>query len=160
MKKPGLLDPGLPTLISSAISSELTSCSFRTYGLQGFPFELDGLQLDELPGSCGAGLKLLVLPWVWVSVVVPTPAWLLPGPSNVVQLTVPCVLVQLSASGAAKATGALSATTKRAAAINKLMRLIKLYFLSIPHSPNGYETRVAMLGRMTICGGWAPCVYA
>ena len=160
MKKPGLLDPGLPTLISSAISSGLTSCSFRTYGLQGFPFELGGLQLDEVPGSCGAGLKLSGLPWVWVSVVVPTPAWLLPGPSNVVQLTVPCVLVQLSASGAAKATGAQSATTKRAAAINKLMRLITLYFLSIPHSPSGYETRVAMLGRMTICGGWAPCVYA
>jgi hypothetical protein len=42
-----------------------------------------------------------VLPCVSSVVVVPTPAWLLPGPSNVVHVTVPCTFVQLSGSGAA-----------------------------------------------------------
>ena len=46
--------------------------------------------------SCGVGLMFVVFPWV--SLVDPTPAWLLPGPSK--QLTVPCSLVQLSGNGA------------------------------------------------------------
>jgi hypothetical protein len=62
---------------------------------------LGGLQLVAVPGSCGAGEKLLVLPCVFDVVVVPTPAWLLPGPSNVVHVTVPWTFVQLLGSGAA-----------------------------------------------------------
>lgn len=42
-----------------------------------------------------------MFPWVSSVVVVPTPAWFLPGPSNVVQITSPRSFVQLSGSDAA-----------------------------------------------------------
>lgn len=46
---------------------------------------------------------MVVLPWVSVVEVEPTPPWFLPGLVLVVQVTVPWSLVQLSASGAATA---------------------------------------------------------
>jgi hypothetical protein len=53
--------------------------------------------------SCGSGFLLVVLPLVSSVVVLPTPAWLLPGPSNVVQVTVPRTRSQFSGSGSADA---------------------------------------------------------
>jgi hypothetical protein len=72
------------------------------------------------------------LPWVSVVSVVPTPPWFLPGPSVVVQVTVPISFVQLLGSGAANA-GAARAKTRRAAETNTTMRLIKM-FLSLATS--------------------------
>src|SRR3954452_4711109 len=72
-----------------------------SYGLHGLPLDDGGLQDVSVPVPCGVGEKFCVFPCVVDSVVVPTPAWLLPGPSKVVHVTVPWVLVQLSGSGAA-----------------------------------------------------------
>lgn len=62
------------------------------------------------------GDLFFVLPCVSATLVSPTPAWLFPGPSNVVQVTVPWSLMQLSGSGAApdEATG-ISARQKTSA---------------------------------------------
>jgi len=54
----------------------------------------------------------------------PTPAWFLPGPSNVVHVTVPCTLWQLSGSGAANNAGAERATTTKAATVHIVSFLI------------------------------------
>ena len=99
----------------------------------GAPWDFDGLVLQSGPErSCGAGCLFLVLPWVSLVVVDPTPAWLLPGPSNVVQVTSPCTRSQLLGSGAANA-GAARAKTIKAAETNTTMRLIKM-FLSLATS--------------------------
>src|SRR3954452_23561687 len=82
------------------------------YG-QGAPWDFGGLQLVAVPVAWGVGEKLLVLPCVLVVVVVPTPAWLLPGPENVEHVTVPWTLVQLLGSGAAPE----SSGTPRTAAV-------------------------------------------
>ena len=68
-----------------------------------------------LSRSCGSGDVFDVLPWVSSDVVVPTPAWLLPGPSKVVHVTVPLSFVQLSGRGAALEP---SGTTANAIASN------------------------------------------
>ncbi len=93
---------------------------------------------------CSAGALFLVLPWV--SSVVPTPPWLLPGPS--VHVTVPCTRSQLSGSGAARATGTKTLMAKRAATINIIMRLIKIF----PFSGYQHTTLVACLpvGRLGV----------
>lgn len=88
--------------------------------MQGRPCELDGLQRVPVPGSCGSGLKFEVLPWVWVPVVSPTPAWLLPGPSNVVHVTVPCTFVPLLGNGAACAIGAATTVSANVTALTEL----------------------------------------
>ena len=83
-------------------------------------------------GEPFAGLVFVSLPWDSSVVVLPTPAWLLPGPSNVVQVTSPCTRLQLSGSGAANA-GTATDKTRRATASNITMRLIKM-FLSLATS--------------------------
>jgi hypothetical protein len=67
---------------------------------------------------------LVVLPWVSSVDVEPTPPWLLPGPSNVVHVTVPCVFVQLSGNGAADADIAEPPTNSIViAAVNRSLRI-------------------------------------
>ena len=104
------------------------------------PWDFGGFLVQSSSSiCCSSGLLFFWLPCVSVVSVVPTPPWLLPGPSVVVHVTVPCTLSQFSGSGAANAAGAESATAKRAAIITKLMRLIMLCFLSYLHPPNAYE---------------------
>jgi hypothetical protein len=97
------------------------------HGLQGRPCDDGGLQLSESCRSCGSGLLFLVLPCVSTSVVVPTPAWFFPGPSKVVQVTVPWSFVQLSGSGAAPAADTPRAETamKHAGTMAIAKRLIE-----------------------------------
>ena len=97
------------------------------HGLQGRPCDDGGLQLSELCRSCGSGLVFVVLPCVSSEVVVPTPAWFFPGPSKLVQVTVPLSFVQLSGSGAAPAADTWKTETamKHAGTIAIAKRLIK-----------------------------------
>jgi hypothetical protein len=75
---------------------------------------------------------LLVLPWVSSIDVEPTPPWFFPGPSNVVHVTVPCVFVQLSGSGAADADIAEPPTNRTVvAAVNRSFRM-KIHPLNFP----------------------------
>ena len=67
----------------------LLTVALNAYGLQGAPFDVGGLHDDSVPVPCGVGEKLVVLPCVVDSVVVPTPAWFIPGPSKVEQVTCP-----------------------------------------------------------------------
>jgi len=57
----------------------------------------------------------VVFPCVSVLVVVPTPAWLFPGPSNVAHVTVPLSFVQLSGNGPAPTGTAANATATMSA---------------------------------------------
>jgi len=146
-----VLDPGSFTSPYGTLS--LAGCYLNWPGGQGSQGSV------VVPVPCGSGLKLLGLPWVVVVVVVWNFSCFSFFPEVVVvHSTAPwSPRSQLDGSGAAKATGAESATTKRAATIAKLMRLIKLCILPLLHSPNAYETQVTP-GRMCVCGGWAPCV--
>jgi hypothetical protein len=69
------------------------------------------LQDVSLSKFCGSGLVFVVFPFVSFVVVVPTPAWLFPGPTKVVQVTVPRSLVQLSGNGPADAVAAPTVDT-------------------------------------------------
>lgn len=70
----------------------------------GAPWLFGGLTSQSSSRSWdSAGLLFVVFPFVSVVSVDPTPPLFLPGPSNVVQVTVPRSFVQLSGSGAATA---------------------------------------------------------
>jgi hypothetical protein len=63
------VDPGLFCCPAPYLGLIRGRSTLAAYGLQGFPFELGGLQEEVSCRSCGAGLLLVVLPRVSVLVV-------------------------------------------------------------------------------------------
>src|SRR5215207_927244 len=128
-----------------------------------------GGPVHVVPTSCGSGLVFSRFPCVFLVLVTvppgsgsPAASSLLPGTSTVVHTHWPFTFSQpaggagLAANaGAAVATIIMAAT--RAAVINKLMRLITLCILSLPHPPNGLALKPSQVRCVFAGAGRVVC---